>query len=64
MARCQALNVIDCIGENSVEIKQGVVAVVKNAEKLSREQYDLRAAKWLFQKWGLNSMDYKIDFTW
>lgn len=62
MARCFAMNVIDCIGENSDEIKQGVVKVVKNAEKLSREQYDLRSAKWLFQKWGLNPIDY--DITW
>lgn len=62
MARCYAMNVIDCIGDSSAEIKHGVVEVVKNAEKLSREQYDLRAAKWLFEKWGLNPVDYNI--TW
>ncbi|HSO85308.1 MAG TPA: sulfatase-like hydrolase/transferase [Draconibacterium sp.] len=64
MARCYALNVIDCIGENSAEIKQGVVAVVKNTEKLSREQYDLRSAKWLFQKWQVNPSEYQIEFSW
>jgi hypothetical protein len=62
MARCYAMNVIDCIGDSSAEIKHGVVEVVKNAEKLSREQYDLRAAKWLFEKWGLNPVDYNISW--
>lgn len=62
MARCYAMNVIDCIGENSDDIKQGVIEVVKNAKKLSREQYDLRSAKWLFEKWGLNPGNYNI--TW
>lgn len=60
MVRCHAMNVIDCIGENSNDIKQGVIEVVKNAEKLSREQYDLRTAKWLFQKWGINPVEYNI----
>jgi arylsulfatase A-like enzyme len=64
MARCHALNVIDCIGENSPEIVGGVAEMVKKAEKLSREQYDLRGAKWLFEKWNINPEDYKIDFTW
>ena len=64
MARCHALNVIDCIGENSSEIVDGVAEMVKKAEKLSREQYDLRGAKWLFEKWNINPEDYKIDFTW
>lgn len=64
MARCHALNVIDCIGENSPEIVDGVAEMVKKAEKLSREQYDLRGAKWLFEKWNINPEDYKIDFTW
>jgi HEAT repeat protein len=64
MARCHALNVIDCIGENSPEMVQAVADVVKSAEKLSREQYDLRGAKWLFEKWGLNPADYKIEFNW
>ena len=64
MARCHALNVIDCIGENSPEIVDGVAEMVKKAEKLSREQYDLRGAKWLFEKWNINPEDYKIDFNW
>lgn len=62
MARCHALNVIDCIGDESDEIKQGVIDIVKNAEKLSREQYDLRTAKWLFQKWDINPVEYNL--TW
>ena len=54
MARCHALNVIDCVGEKSPEIVDGVAEMVKKAEKLSREQYDLRGAKWLFEKWDIN----------
>ncbi len=64
MARCHALNVIDCIGENSPEMVQGVAEMVKTAEKLSREQYDLRGAKWLFEKWDLDPADYQIEFNW
>lgn len=64
MARCHALNVIDCIGENSPEIVSGVAEMVKSAEKLSREQYDLRGAKWLFEKWNLDPAKYQIEFNW
>jgi hypothetical protein len=42
----------------------GVAEMVKNAEKLSREQYDLRAAKWLFEKWNLDPAKFQIEFNW
>ena len=64
MARCHALNVIDCIGEKSPEMVNGVAEMVKGSEKLSREQYDLRGAKWLFEKWNINPEEYQIDFAW
>jgi arylsulfatase A-like enzyme len=64
MARCHALNVIDCINENSKEIKEGVVSMINNAESKSGNKYDMRAAKWLIEKWGLNPDEYKIDFVW
>ncbi len=64
MARCHALNVIDCINENSKEIKDGVVSMINNAESKSGNKYDMRAAKWLIEKWGLNPDEYKIDFVW
>lgn len=63
-ARCHALNVIDCINEQSPEIIQGVVDMVANAESNTRNKYDMRAAKWLIEKWGLDPDKYKIDFAW
>jgi arylsulfatase A-like enzyme len=64
MARCHALNVIDCIDENSKEIVEGVVKMINNAESNTRNKYDMRAAKWLIEKWGLNPAEYKIEFEW
>ena len=64
MARCHALNVIDCINENGKEMIDGVVKMVNNAESNTRNKYDMRAAKWLIEKWGLNPDEYKIDFAW
>ncbi|NQU53185.1 MAG: sulfatase-like hydrolase/transferase [Bacteroidetes bacterium] len=63
-ARCHALNVIDCIDEKSPEMIEGVVAMIKKAESTTRNKYDMRAAKWLIEKWGLNPDEYKIDFAW
>ncbi len=64
MARCHALNVIDCIGENSREMIDGVVKMVNNAESNTRNKYDMRAAKWLIEKWGLDPDEYQIEFAW
>lgn len=61
-ARCQALNVIDCIEENSPEIIGGVINMIKQHPKLNRNSYDLRLAKWLMEKWKLNPNDY--SFNW
>lgn len=61
-ARCQALNVIDCIEENSPEIIGGVISMIKQHPKLNRNSYDLRLAKWLMGKWNLNPNDY--NFNW
>ena len=63
-ARCHALNVIDCIDEKSPEIVAGVIKMIKTADSNSRNKYDMRAAKWLIEKWGLNPDDYEIDFAW
>ncbi len=64
MARCHALNVIDCVNETSPEMVDGVVNMINNAESITRNKYDMRAAKWLVEKWGLNPDDYKIEFAW
>lgn len=63
-ARCHTLNVIDCIDESSKDIQEGVVGMISNADSKTRNKYDMRAAKWLIEKWGLNPDDYKIDFAW
>jgi hypothetical protein len=63
-ARCHALNVIDCIEDKSPEIIDGVVEMIANAESNTRNKYDMRAAKWLIDKWGLDADKYKIDFAW
>jgi arylsulfatase A-like enzyme len=63
-ARCHALNVIDCINEESPEMIAGVVKMINNAESNTRNKYDMRSAKWLIEKWGLNPDDYKIEFAW
>jgi HEAT repeat protein len=63
-ARCHALNVIDCIEEESPEIQKGVVDMIAAAESNTRNNYDMRAAKWLIEKWGINPDDHGIMFAW
>lgn len=63
-ARCHALNVIDCIEEDSPEIQEGVINMIANAESNTRNKYDMRSAKWLIEKWGLDPDEYEIDFAW
>lgn len=63
-ARCHALNVIDCIDDSSPDIQEGVINMIVNAESKTRNKYDMRAGKWLIEKWGLNPDEYKIDFAW
>ncbi|MCY1720293.1 sulfatase [Prolixibacteraceae bacterium Z1-6] len=63
-ARCHALNVIDCVNEKSPEIQKGVIDMIAGAESNTRNKYDMRAAKWLIEKWELNPDDYQIEFSW
>ncbi len=63
-ARCHALNAIDCIEESSREVMEGVIAMVKRMPELDRNSYDLRAAKWLIEKWKLEPRDYGVEFNW
>ncbi|MEA1875555.1 MAG: sulfatase [Bacteroidota bacterium] len=64
LARCYALNVIDCIDDKKPEIVEGVVNLLQDTETISRQKYDIRAAKGLLEKWGLNPDDYGIKFNW
>lgn len=63
-ARCHALNTIDCIDEESDEIITGVVDMIKASPNMDRSRYDLRAAKWLVEKWDLDLNEYNLEFTW
>ena len=58
MARNHALNVIDEVAENSLEIKEAVITMVKSAGDLDRSQYDLRSARNFFLNgnWILSGM--------
>jgi N-sulfoglucosamine sulfohydrolase len=61
-ARSRCLNTIDCINESSHEVIEGVVAMVAATKDKTRSRYDLRAAKWLIEKWKLKEEDYNIKF--
>lgn len=64
MVRNHALNVIDEVAENSLEIKEAVINMVKSAGDLDRSQYDLRSARQLFSKWKLDLKRYEIVMDW
>lgn len=63
-ARTHALNAIDCIEEKSPELVTEVVTMIKESAEMTRNRYDLRAARWLVEKWGLNPADYAFEFDW
>jgi N-sulfoglucosamine sulfohydrolase len=63
-ARCHALNAIDCIETETSELKTGVVNMLKVLPDLARNDYDVRAAKRLIDKWEVKPEDYDIEFIW
>lgn len=63
-ARCHALNAIDCIEEKSPEIVEGVVGMIQKLPEMNRNRYDLRASRWLVEKWGLNPEKFGLVFNW
>jgi arylsulfatase A-like enzyme len=63
-ARCQALNAIDCMEDASPEIVEATVSMIKRLPEMNRNRYDLRAARWLVEKWGLNTDDFDLVFNW
>ncbi len=64
MARCFALNAVDLTDMNSPDIQKAVIELVQNSPAATRELYDMRMAKWLFEKWKLNPADYGLKFKW
>jgi arylsulfatase A-like enzyme len=63
-ARCHALNAIDGTGDSSPEVIEGVISMVKKMPDMDRDRYDLRAARGLIEKWGLDPLKYNLVFNW
>ncbi len=59
-----ALNVVDCQNLSHPLLVEACAAMVKKNEVLTRKRYDLRTARMLFTKWGIDSKDYGIEFPW
>ena len=53
-ARTHALNTVDCIDEKSPEIVKGVIEMIKSQDSNARNNYDMRAAFGLLNKWGID----------
>lgn len=64
MARCFALNTVDLTNMNAPEIQKAVIELAQSSPAATRELYDMRMAKWLFEKWKLKPADYNLKFNW
>ena len=64
MARCFVLNSVDLVNDSSPEIQKTVIEMAQKSPETTREMYDMRMAKWLFEKWRLNPADYGLKFNW
>lgn len=60
-ARTHALNAIDCVDDKDPKIVEAVINLVKSQPDASRKNYDLRAAKWLIEKWGIDVEKHGIS---
>ncbi len=63
-ARTHALNAIDSIEDESEDTQQAVLDMIGRAGEFNRQHYDLRAAKGLLTKWGIDPMDHGYDLDW
>jgi N-sulfoglucosamine sulfohydrolase len=64
MVRNQALNAIDAMDDNSAGVQEAVIALVQRATTIDRSQYDLRSARRLLEKWGVDPTRYGINKDW
>jgi N-sulfoglucosamine sulfohydrolase len=64
MAQCHALNVIANIQTDNPDIQSAVIDIVVSQPGAGREKYDLRMAKSLILKWGIDLQKYNIKFEW
>lgn len=63
-ARTHVLNAIESVGDRSLRLRAAVITMAKNADEISRDQYDHRATKTLLDKWGIDPEDHGITYTW
>ncbi len=63
-ARCHALNAVDCTNDHSPEMQQGVVNMITTLPEMNTDRYDLRAARWLLEKWEIDPGKYNLEFNW
>lgn len=63
-ARNHVLNAIDSVDEDSREIKDAVISLAQNADELTTQYYDHRAAKGLLDKWEIDTAEYGIEVGW
>ncbi len=64
MAQCFALNVVANLGINDPAIQAEVINLVISQPGAGREKYDLRMAKSLILKWGIDLEKHNIRFEW
>jgi N-sulfoglucosamine sulfohydrolase len=64
MAQCHALNVIANIHTDNPDIQSAVIDIVVSQPGAGREKYDLRMAKSLIMKWGIDLEKHNIKFEW
>ncbi|WP_321373299.1 sulfatase/phosphatase domain-containing protein [uncultured Draconibacterium sp.] len=62
--RCYALNTIDVIQDSNTLLIDGVINVIKSVPDQSRNRYDMRAARVLLDKWGVDLAEYDINLDW
>lgn len=63
-ARTHALNVIDCVDDNSPEMRDAVIRMVVDNGPMDRQRFDLRAARRLLEKWDIDPAIHGIEFSW
>jgi hypothetical protein len=64
MTRCFAMNSVDLTNTKSPEIQKAVIELAQRTPAATRELYDMRMAKWLFEKWNLKPAEYGVKFNW
>jgi N-sulfoglucosamine sulfohydrolase len=56
--RTHALNTIDCVEDNTDEMRSAVFKMITGEDELSNQEYDHRAARTLLVKWNLDPAEY------